>query len=179
MQETGSFLVNKKLWQKVDTKVNVTFKHTHAHAHTDDNATGFFPLSVSLCGPMSSNMPYLLLTAWAKVNTAPSKTSHFPSHLLTTRGPKHTAKAPFPKLPYRPILLSFRLWPRRGEKKKAFASHTRCLITACPRARTCKKKSDFHQKPEACDDPKMSGTIAVFFNMSCVLPLTVTVPSSF
>lgn len=136
-QETESFVVNKKLWRKVAINVNVTFKHTHTHTHTDDNATGSFPLSVSLCGPVSSNMPYLLPTAWAKVNTAPSKTSHFPSHLLTTRGPKHTEKAPFPKLPYRPILLSFRLWPGRGEKKKN--SHTHSLITACPRARTCKR----------------------------------------
>lgn len=29
VQETESFLVNTKLWQKVDINVNVTFKHTH------------------------------------------------------------------------------------------------------------------------------------------------------
>lgn len=68
--------------------------HTHTYRHRN-NADGSFPLS--LFDPASSNIQYLCPKVWAKVNKVSSKTSHFPSHLLTTRGQKHTDN-PHPSL---------------------------------------------------------------------------------
>lgn len=69
--------------------------NTLRNTHTDNNAGGSFPLSLFLFDPAPSNIWYLCPIVWAKVNRVPSKTSHFPSHLLTTRGPKHT-ESPVP-----------------------------------------------------------------------------------
>lgn len=71
--------------------INVRLKHTKKHTHTHtNNASGSFPLSLFLFDPASLNIWYLCPTVCAKVNIVPSKTSRFPAHLLTTRGPKHT-----------------------------------------------------------------------------------------
>lgn len=57
-----------------------------SHTHTGTNADGSFTLSVCLL--CCQTFKYLHPKAWAKVNKVPSKTSHFPCHLLKTGGPK-------------------------------------------------------------------------------------------
>lgn len=134
---------------------NTLDTHTHTHAHRD-NGDGSFPLSLLHFDPASSNIQYLSPMAGAKVNMILSKTSHFPSHLLTTRGPKHTdSPAALPILSlalslaeeegnYMYMLLNYSL-PRSGDA----ATWRNTVII---------------QGPEACDDPKMSDTIAVSYS---------------
>lgn len=57
-----------------------------SHTHTDTNADGSFTLSVCLL--CCQTFKYLHPKVWAKVNKVPSKTSHFPCHLLKTGGPR-------------------------------------------------------------------------------------------
>lgn len=78
---------------KLDIKTHV--QDIHTDTRRDNGAEGCFPLSLFPFDPASSNIQYLHSPAWAKVNTAPSKTSQFPSHLLTAGDPKHTV-APVP-----------------------------------------------------------------------------------
>lgn len=94
------------------------FKTAHTYTHISntsdpctytqtDNADNSFPLSLSLWpGVVKHSVPAPEVKA--KVNTLPSKTSHFPSHLLTTgQGPKTHRH-----LPSTPLLtlLSFSLF---------------------------------------------------------------------
>lgn len=109
-----------------------------------------------LFDPALSNILYLCPVVWAKVNIAPSKTSHFPSHLLTTRGPKHT---PTPSL--LPPCLSPSLILSLTEE-----SYMYMLVNYSLPIRKMQwlRNTEIIQGPGACDDPKTSGTIAVFYS---------------
>lgn len=100
-------------------------------------------------------------------------------HICWQPGAQNTQrKPPFPNSPNAPSC-SLSVSGLEGEKKKN--SHTRCLITACPQARTCKKNQIFirSRKPAMTLKCRVRLPFLFFFYMSCVLPLTVMVPSSF